>query len=121
MRFIIRILANSLAIYLAAYFVEGIKFEGGLKTLLLAGLILGLVNFFIKPILKTVSMPLIVLSLGLFTIVINMILLWVVTFFVSDLTISGIWAYFWGTIIISIINLVVSPMLKKRKKQDINV
>ncbi len=73
--------------------------------LLIAGLILGLINFFIKPALKLISAPIIFLSMGFFLIVINMGLLWVLNFIMLELTITGITAYFWGVLIISITNM----------------
>jgi putative membrane protein len=114
MRFIVQILTNALAIFLADYLVPGIIFTGNILTLLIAGLILGLINFFIKPILKLISAPLIALTLGLFTIVINMGLLWLLTNLVPELTIVNLWAYFWGTIIISTVNVFVGLTAKKR-------
>src|SRR3989338_10662888 len=105
MRFVVQILTNGLAIFLADYLLPGLVFTGNVLTLLLAGLILGLINFFLRPILKLISAPLIALTLGLFIIVINMGLLWLLEYLVSELTITGLWAYFWGTIIISAVNV----------------
>jgi len=105
MKFIVQILTNALAIILSAYLIPGFIFTGNILTLLLAGLILGLINLFLKPILKLISAPLIVITLGLFIIVINMFLLWLLDYLVAELVISGFWAYFWGTIIISAVNI----------------
>lgn len=105
MKFIVQILTNAVAIFLASYLVPGFSFTGNVLMLLVAGLILGLINFIIKPILKLISAPLILLSLGLFLIVINILLLWLLDFLMPELTISGIGAYFWGVIIISLINI----------------
>jgi putative membrane protein len=115
MRFIVQILVNALAIFLADYLVPGIIFEGDILTLFIAGLLLGLINFFIKPILKIISAPLIALTLGLFIIVINIALLWLLEYFVPELTITGFWSYFWGVLIISLVNMFFGT---KRKKKD---
>lgn len=118
MRFLVRILANALAIYLAAYFVIGFSFPHQTqdwKLLLLAGLILALFNAVLKPLLKLISLPLMILTLGLFTLVINIALLWLLSQFLPQLTITGFWAYFWGTIIISLVNWIVEPFIKKSK------
>ena len=114
MRFIVQILSNGLAILLADYLTEGIVFTGNVLTLLIAGLILGLINFFLRPILKLISLPLIALTLGLFIIVINMGLLWLLNYLAPELTISGFSAYFWGTIIISAVNIFVGLTIKKK-------
>lgn len=105
MKFIGQILTNALAIFIADYLIVGFTFEGGILMLLIAGLILGLINFLIKPILKLISAPIILLSLGLFLIVINIFLLWLLDYLMPELTIIGLSAYFWGVLTISIINI----------------
>ncbi|OGZ36816.1 MAG: hypothetical protein A3D38_01605 [Candidatus Portnoybacteria bacterium RIFCSPHIGHO2_02_FULL_40_23] len=114
MRFIVQILTNGLAIFLAAYLVPGIVFTGDILTLLIAGLILGLINFFIKPILKLISAPLIILTLGFFTLVINMGLLWILDYLVKELTITGLWTFFWGALVISAVNVFVGLTIKRK-------
>ncbi|MDD5589649.1 MAG: phage holin family protein [Candidatus Portnoybacteria bacterium] len=114
MRFIIRVLANSLTIYLAAYLIPGVTFRGDWKTLLLAGLILALINIFVKPVLKFISWPFIVLTLGLFSFIINIFLVWTLTKFIPDLTIMGLWAYIGVAIIISAANIIINWLTKKR-------
>lgn len=105
MKFIAQIFTNAIAIFLASYLVPNFTFKGDILMLLIAGLILGLINFFIKPILKLISAPAIFLSLGLFLIVINMGLLWLLDYIMLELTITGLAAYFWGVLIISITNM----------------
>ena len=117
MRFIVRILGNTLALYLCANFLDGFFFPENWLALFLAGLTLAIFNAVLKPFLKFVSAPLIFLTFGLFTIVINIFLLWLLTKFISELQIDTFWAYFWGTMIISLINWVLSPILKKRKSE----
>ena len=115
MRFIAQIIVNALAIFLAAYLVPGIVFEGDILTLLIAGLLLGLANFIFKPLFKIISAPLVALSLGLFIIIINIILLWLVEYFIPELTITGFWSYFWGVLIISIVNMFFGTSRKKKE------
>ncbi len=115
MRFIIQILTNAVAIFLAAYLLPGFIFEGDILTLAIAGLILGLINFFIKPLLRLVSAPLIALSFGLFAVAINMGLLWLLEYLVSELTIEGFWTYLWGSLILSAVNIVFGTARRKKK------
>ncbi|HRY52671.1 MAG TPA: phage holin family protein [Candidatus Portnoybacteria bacterium] len=118
MRFLVRILANAFAIYLAAYFVVDFDFPHQVqdwKLLLLAGLLLALFNAVLKPLLKLISAPLIVLSLGLFTLIINAALLWLLSLVIPELSITTFWAYFWGTLIISLVNWLVELFIKKKK------
>jgi len=116
-RFIIRILANSVGIFIAAYFVPGIIFRGNLVNLLIVGFALALANTIIKPILKFVSGPLIILTMGLFMIIINIIILWLVAWLMPELTVIGFWAYFWGVLTISIINA-ISQIARKKSKNN---
>lgn len=105
---ILHILGNSIAIYLAARFIEGVSFTGDILDLLIAGIVIGLLNFFIKPILKIISAPLILLTLGLFIFIINIFILWLAQYILLSLTIQGFWAYFWTLILITFINLLIS-------------
>jgi len=118
MKFIVQILVNALAIFLADYLLPGFSFQGDLINLFIAGLILGLINIFIRPILRLISTPLIFFSLGLFIIIINIILLWLLEYLVPDLTITGFWSYFWGVLIISLVNIVFGTGRKKRRKMS---
>ena len=118
MRFIIQIFVNALGIFLADYLIAGIVFQGDILTLIIAGLLLGLINFFVRPILKLISAPLILLSLGFFTIIINMGLPWLLEYFITELTITGIWSYFWGVLIISLINIFFGAAKKKSRRNE---
>lgn len=113
-RFIIKTLVNAGAIWLAAYYVAGFAFTGDWTDLLITGFILALANSIIKPILKFITGPLIVLTLGLFTIVVNIVILWLVAWFTPELTIIGFWAYFWGIVIISVVNTITNAITKKK-------
>lgn len=115
MRLIIRILANSLAIYLAAYFIPDVTVSGsgGWKIFLICGLVLSLINIIIKPILKLISLPLIIITLGFFSLVINILTIWLLTKFVPQLSIAGLVALILTTILVSIVNWIVSFLFKK--------
>jgi len=113
MRLIIQILTNALSIFLANYLLDGFVFTGNILTLMVSGFILGLINFFLKPILKIITAPLYILTLGLFSIVINMFLLYILDYLVPELSITGIWTYFWASIIISAVNIFIGKTLKK--------
>lgn len=119
MRFLFQILVNALAIFLADYLIAGIIFVGPWYTLLIAGLVLGIINVLVKPILKVLTSPLIFISLGLFSLVINIALLWLVTVFVPELTIIGFWAYFWGALVIAIVNTIFGTGKKIEKASKV--
>lgn len=103
----LQILAGILGFWLAAKFVSGVEFIGPIQSLLLAGLILGLVNFFIKPIVKLITWPLKILTFGLFSIVINMTMVWIVDILFPELIIAGIIPLFWTTVIVWGLSLIL--------------
>lgn len=119
-KIIIKTLVNAAAILLSDYFVPGIVFSRVGTTLevvislLITGLALALANSIIKPILKFISGPLIILTMGLFTVIVNIAILWLVTWLIPELTITGFWAYFWGVIIISILNAITNATTKSK-------
>ena len=113
-KLIIQILTNAVAIYVAAKLVSGFTLqEDSFVTLITAGFILGLINYFIKPILKLISMPLILFTLGLFTIVINIAMLLLLDHFMTELEISGLWAAFWAMLVISAVNIFIGAFSRK--------
>ena len=110
--FIIRIFGNSLALYAAYYFVPGFVVNGSWKEYLMAGVFLGLLNLVVKPVLKAISMPIIILTLGLFTLVINGLLLWTVDYIFDFVSIKDTATLLYAVVIITIINLAVSATKK---------
>lgn len=114
-RVIIHILANSIAIWTASRFVPGFDFSGNWQELLFAGAILGIVNSFIKPIVKLITFPLVLLTLGLFTVIINIVLLFLVANIVPYLIIANLWSAFWAVIIISLVNYLILSTVNNKK------
>ena len=110
--FIIRIIANSTGLYVATRFVPGFSLTGGIKELLLAGVVLAILNTIVKPILKFVTGPLIVLTFGLFTIVINALMLWLTDYIFAFINIQNLTALVWATIIIGILNILAGIISK---------
>lgn len=115
-RFLLHITANALAILAAEWLMPGVVYQYQLLSLLKIALILALANALLKPVLKMVFSPLILVTLGLFTIIINIFLIWLVVRFVPELSIIGFTAYFWTMVIVSIFNFVVSAIAHKKKE-----
>ncbi len=113
---LLRIVGNMIALYFAAYFVEGFNLEISLLNLFLAGTILGVINIFLRPILKILSLPLIILTLGLFIVIINILMLYLVAFIFPFFHLAGFWAAFWGVLIIGLVNYLLESWAKDRKK-----
>ena len=110
--FAVRILGNSLAFYVANLLVPGFVVNGGIKEYLIAGILLGFLNLLVKPLLKLVAMPLIVLSLGLFSFIINGLILWAIDYIFDFITIENLMALFWTVVIIGIVNIIASVSAK---------
>lgn len=89
-----------LSFWLAVKFVPGVEFVGEIKYLIMAGAFLGLINFFIKPLIKIITMPLRILTLGLFGLVVNMAIIWFIDIIFPELVIRGIVPLFWTTFIV---------------------
>ena len=118
MRLILRILANCAAILIATKYVPGFVFSGQPIDLLIAGVVIGLINALIKPIIELIALPVVFLTLGLFNIVINVGLLFLADKFLTQLTIKGFWPAFWAVIILSIMNHLISHV--NRNTGDVN-
>jgi len=106
MGIIIGLFSNILALYLANLWVSGFVVAGGWKEYLIGGLALGILNLIIRPILKIVTFPLIVVSLGLFLIVINAVILWLAAQLTGYITIDSYVALLWATLIVAAVNFI---------------
>jgi putative membrane protein len=109
---LLRWIINAIALAVAATFVSGIHVDGGWLVLALVALIFGLVNALIRPVVALLTCPLIILTLGLFTLVINAAMLlfasWIAGLLGIGFTVDGFWPAFWGGLVISIVSFVLS-------------
>jgi putative membrane protein len=111
---VIHILTNAVAISSAGQIVPGFIVENNdFETLVTAGFVLGLINFFVKPILKLLSLPAILLTFGLFTIVINVAMLFLLDYALPAIQIEGFWAAFWAMLVMSAVNIFIGFFTKK--------
>lgn len=110
MRLILRWLVSALALLAVPYVVSGIEVKS-FYIALIAAVILGLVNAVIRPILILLTLPVTVLTLGLFILVINGLLFWFVGSFVAGFHVDGFWAGFFGAILYSLITWAANALL----------
>ncbi len=121
-RFLMRLLINAVALYVAIRIVPGIhpQTTGWLAILILA-LIFGVVNAFFGPLLKILTCPLILLTLGLFTLLINTFLFWlsgrIGDIFGVGFTVDGFWPAFFGSLVVSIVSVALSLFLRDDRPQ----
>jgi len=111
-RLVLRILGNSLALYAAAMAVSGFIIVGNWREYLIAGTTLGLLNTVLKPLLKGISFPIIILTLGLFLLVINAFLISLVAYIFPFITITDVFALIAATVIVALVNFFVSISAK---------
>jgi putative membrane protein len=117
MKFIIRLLINAIALAVISYFsIAGIH-ANNMQALLYGAIVLGLANAILKPILVVVSCPLEILTLGLFTLIINAAIFYWGLKLLGDWTVPGFWAAFWGAIVMSIISWILSMILGEDREE----
>ena len=111
-----QILVNALALSAAASLVDGIELTGEFWPVLVVALIFSLVNTFVRPVLKLLALPFILLTLGLMLVVINALMLLLTDRLTTGLTVDGFVPALLGSIVISVVGLVAGAILDDRKK-----
>ncbi len=110
MRFIITLLINGLLVYLVSEMLPGVAVSSYLEAILVA-LLLGVVNFFIRPILTILTLPITILTLGLFLLVLNGAMVLLVDWLLAGFEVDGLlWAIIFA-VILAIFNLIVGSMM----------
>ena len=126
MRFLLRLLVNAAALAVATWLLSGITLTGSDTTdqvvsLLVVALIFGVINAIIKPIFQLVTLPVVLLTLGLFLIVINALLLmltsWLSGEFGLGWQVDGFWPAVGGSIIISIVSFLLNAVVRDKHEQ----
>ena len=107
MGFVVRVIVNAIALIVVAHVIGGIHVSGVIGALV-AALVLGVVNAILRPILVVLSLPLEIVTLGLFTLVINGLLFWLVGALHVGLWVDGFWSAFWGALVLSIVSWLLS-------------
>jgi len=115
MNFIIRFLLNGLAVLATAYILDGVSVDG-YATALIVALVLSIANAIVKPILIVLTIPITVLTLGLFLLVINAMMILLVDYIVADFEVDGFWWALGFSLILSIFNSLLDDLSKDRKK-----
>ena len=113
--FVIRWLVTTVAVLVAAHLIPGISYDGW-GALLGGSLLLGIINAFVRPVLLLLSLPFIIVTMGLFIFVINGLLLMLVSKIVPAFHVGGFWSAMFGAIVYSIISFLLALLLLK--KQD---
>ena len=116
MRFLIRFLTNAAALWVATRIVPGVTYEGGWLPFLAVSLVFAVINATLRPLIKLLTCPLILLTLGLFALVVNGLMLWLTSSVAGSLDlgfhVTGFWAAFFGGLVVSIVSTLVSIALR---------
>ena len=106
---------SALCLLLVAHFVPGF-YLSGFGSALIAAVVIGLINSTLGIFLKILTFPLTILTLGIFWLVINALMLKFASIFVPGFVVRGLWPAFWGGIILSLLNMIVRQLLKDRNE-----
>ena len=113
--FVVRLLLNAVSLWVATRIVPGVSYAGDWLPFLGVALLFGFVSAFIRPVAKLLALPLILLTLGLFSLVVNGLMLWLTSQLSTTLGlgfhVAGFWPAFWGALVVSIVDLALSMMI----------
>ncbi len=115
MPFLVRLLVNAAALWVATRLVPGVNYVGGWLPFLGVALVFGIVNAFLRPIAKVLTFPLIILTLGLFSLVVNGFMLWLTSALSGALDlgfhVNGFWSAFFGALVVSVVSTLLSILI----------
>lgn len=116
MSFAIRLLVNAAALWVATRIVPGVSYDGGLVPFLLVALVFGVINATLRPLAKVLTFPLIIVTFGLFALVVNGLMLWLTSTLSQSLGfgfhVAGFWAAFFGAVVVSIVSALLSASIR---------
>jgi len=118
MTFLIRLLVNAVALWVATRIVPGVTYAGDVLPFLGVALVFGVVNAIVGPAAKLLALPLIILTLGVFLLVVNGLLLWLTSAVSGALAlgfhVSGFSSAFFGALVVSVVSIVLSVLIRER-------
>lgn len=116
--FLLRVVFAAAGLWVAAHFVPGISYSGGWQTLAIAALLLGIVNAIVRPVIFFLTLPITLLTLGLFLLVINAAMLGLVAYVLKGLTVDGFMPALLGSIVISVISWIGHAVIGPHRAED---
>ena len=123
MLFFIRLLINAAALWVATRLVPGVTFTGDWVPFFGVALVFGFINTFIGPVVKILSLPFILVTLGFFLLVVNGLMLWLTSSLSGALGlgfhVSGFWAAFFGGLVVSVVSTILTIMVKPPAHREI--
>ena len=111
-------LANAVVLGIAGWILSGVSFNGSGWTLIWSALVFGLLNTILKPILKLITLPLAVITLGIAWFVVSLLMRNATQRIIGGFSIHGFWNYVWATIIVWAANLVIDLLFRTDVRQE---
>ena len=108
LRLALRIVVNAVSLWVAAELIDGIDLAEGIGSILFVAIVFGIVNAVIKPAAKLLALPITLLTLGLFTVVVNAAMLALTGWLTDSLDVEGFWPAVFGAIVVSVVSWVLS-------------
>jgi putative membrane protein len=115
---VVRWLVSALALYLTSSIVKGIVVRG-VGTLLFAAAAIGVINAFVRPIVLLLTLPISVVTLGLFVMVVNAAMLWLASTFVPGFEVHGFWSAFWGWLVLSFFTFLINLLIGEHGRIEV--
>jgi putative membrane protein len=119
-RFILRAAIAAVGLWLATEWIQGLYIDAPM-TLVVAAVLLGIVNAFIRPLLILLTLPFTVVTLGLFLLVVNAAMLALVAWLLPGMHVAGFWAAFWGALVVSIVSWIGSMVFGPKGRIEVRV
>lgn len=108
-RLLITLITNCIALWIASVVIGPIGYGHKFGTLVLAGVVLGIVNFALRPLVILLTLPAVILSLGLSLLLVNALMLWLTSKFVTGLHVGGFWSTVGGALVMWVVNMALRP------------
>jgi putative membrane protein len=108
---------NAVALGITGWILSGVTFHGSGWTLIWAALVFGILNTILKPILKLLTLPFAIVTLGIAWFFVSMLMLWLTELIIGGFDIHGFWNYVWATIIVWAVNLVLDTLFRADERR----
>ena len=122
MSFLIRLLVNAAALWVATRVVTGVTYTGAVLPFIGVALVFGIVNAIIRPVLKFLTFPLFIVTFGLFALVLNGFMLWLTSSLSGGLGlgfhVAGFWPAFWGALVVSIVSTLLGILIREPEESN---
>jgi putative membrane protein len=102
---------NAIVLGITGWLLPGVTFHGSAWTVIIAAAVFGILNTILKPILKLLTLPFAIITLGIAWFFVSLFMLWLTVIIVPNFAIDGFWNYVWATIIIWVLNVIVDAIL----------